>query len=239
VIAVTGVAPATGTVTPGIAAILIVDIGGAGRNTAVTTPESAAFVACTNVPATVKKSAPTPVNVQPASGVRVIVATYAVLPTNGLSVGDHATVPVYSAVGVIFVTGVAPATGAVTPAIAAISIVRVRVVGNTAVTTPESAAFVACVDVPATVKKFAATPVNVQSASGVRVIVAVYLVPTANVAGLPLHATVPVYSAVGVIAATGVAPVTGAVTPAIAAISIVVGIVGIGISAPQAIPSYR
>jgi len=70
-------------------------------------------------------------------------------------------VPVYSAVAVIVGTGVPPASGAVTPAIAAISIVRGPIAGgNTAVTTPELAAFVAY-NAPATVKKFAPTPVNV------------------------------------------------------------------------------
>ena len=62
---------------------------------------------------------------------------------------------------VIAVTGVPPATGAVTPAMAKLAppIVTVVVAGNTAVTTPEPDEFVAVA--PATVKKFAATPVKV------------------------------------------------------------------------------
>jgi hypothetical protein len=46
-----------------------------------------------------------------------------------------------------------------------------RVAGNTAVTTPEPAEFVAVA--PATVKKFAATPVKVYPVLGVSVMVAV------------------------------------------------------------------
>ena len=68
--------------------------------------------------------------------------------------GDHETVPVYWAV-LIFLTGVAPATGAVTPGMAVI----LTIFGNTAVTTPKLAAFVACA--PATVKKSADTPCKV------------------------------------------------------------------------------
>ena len=41
-----------------------------------------------------------------------------------------------------------------------------------------------------------------------------------NVESAGLHVTVPMYSDVGVIAVTGIAPPTGAVTPGIAAISI-------------------
>ena len=58
-------------------------------------------------------------------------------------------------------TGVAPATGAVTPAIAAVLITALAVAGNAAVTTPEPAELVAVGDVPATVKKFWVTPVKV------------------------------------------------------------------------------
>jgi len=65
-----------------------------------------------------------------------------------------------------------PVTGAVTPGIAAMSITA-AVSGNSAVTTPKSASFVAGDDVPATVKKFAATPVKVNPAFAVSVIVAV------------------------------------------------------------------
>jgi hypothetical protein len=49
---------------------------------------------------------------------------------------------------------------------------RARVAGNSAVITPESAEWVTDV-APATVKKFALTPVNVYPDVGVRVIVAV------------------------------------------------------------------
>jgi len=45
------------------------------------------------------------------------------LEANGLSSGDQVTVPVYSSVSVMLVTGVAPVTGAVTPGIAAMLIV--------------------------------------------------------------------------------------------------------------------
>ena len=69
------------------------------------------------------------------------------------------------------VTGVTPVTGAVTPPIAAREIV-VALAGNTAVITPELIGFVTDVD-PATVKKFALTPVNVNPEFAVKVIVAV------------------------------------------------------------------
>jgi hypothetical protein len=84
---------------------------------------------------------------------------------------DQETVPVYPVPAVVVVTGVAPLTGFVTPATAATEIV-VAVAGNTAVITPESAEWVTDV-APATVKKFALTPVNVYPDVGVRVIVAV------------------------------------------------------------------
>jgi len=58
----------------------------------------------------------------------------------------------------------------------------------------------------------------------VRVIVAVYAVPPANVVGDPLHAIIAVYFDVAAIIAVGVAPVTGAVTPAIAAVAIDTGV---------------
>jgi hypothetical protein len=86
------------------------------------------------------------------------------------TVGDHVTVPVYCAFPASVVTGVAPATGAVTPGIAA-TFITVAVAGNTADTLPVLTAFVAVA--PATVKKFTATPVKVNPAVGVRVIVAV------------------------------------------------------------------
>ena len=66
-----------------------------------------------------------------------------------------------------------------------------------------------------------------------RVIVAVYTVPPANVEsestklvsfGDPLHAIIAVYFDVAAIVAVGVAPVTGAVTPSIAAVAIDTGV---------------
>ena len=66
--------------------------------------------------------------VNPVVGIRVIVAVYAVLCAKAPeTVGVHVTVPVYCAVGVIVVTGVAPATGGVTPGTAAIFICALAV----------------------------------------------------------------------------------------------------------------
>ena len=228
VIAVTGVAPSTGAITPDIAAMLITVSGAApvAGNTAVTTPELSAFVAV--APATVKLFAATPVSVKPALAVKVMVAVYTVLAPKVAGVPFQATVPVYCAVSVIAVTGVAPSTGAVTPGIAAMLITvsgAAPVAGNTAVTTPELTAFVAVA--PATVKLFAATPVSVNPALAVKVMVAVYTVLPAKVAGVPLHVTVPVYCAVAVIAVTGVAPSNGAVTPGIATMLITVSVGGV------------
>jgi hypothetical protein len=81
VIVVTGVAPPTGAVTPGIAAMFITEAAGPGTggNTAVTTPELTALEAV--APATVKKFAATPFNENPALGVRIIVAVYTVPAT--------------------------------------------------------------------------------------------------------------------------------------------------------------
>jgi hypothetical protein len=78
VIAVTGVPPPTGAVTPGIAATLIVVIAGAvaAGNAAVTTPELTAFVVV--APVTVKKFAVIPFKVNPALGIITIVAVYVV-----------------------------------------------------------------------------------------------------------------------------------------------------------------
>ena len=89
------------------------------------------------------------------------------------------------------------------------------VAGNTAVTVPEFAALVTDV-APATVKKSAATPCTVKPDFAVRLMVAVYVVFSAKVAGLPFQLTVPVYSAVSVMAVTGVPPAAGTVTPCIA-----------------------
>lgn len=52
----------------------------------------------------------------------VIVAVYTVFEAKAVGVSFHATVPVYWAVSVIAVTGVAPFTGEITPGIAAIFI---------------------------------------------------------------------------------------------------------------------
>jgi len=57
----------------------------------------------------------------------------------------------------------------------------------------------------------------------VRVMVAVYTVDAAKVAGLPFHVIVPLYWAFSVMVVTGVPPVTGTVTPLMAAIVITVG----------------
>jgi len=69
------------------------------------------------------------------------------------------TVPVYPVPAVTVVTGVAPVTGAVTPAMAVAAMV-VAVTGKAAVITPELAELVGEVT-PTTVKKFAPTPVKV------------------------------------------------------------------------------
>jgi hypothetical protein len=81
-----------------------------------------------------------------------------VAPANVEGDPDQETVPVYPVPAVVVLTGVAPVTGAVTPATAATEIV-VSVAGNTAVITPEFAEWVT-VATP-TLKKFALTPVRV------------------------------------------------------------------------------
>jgi hypothetical protein len=65
---------------------------------------------------------------------------------------------VYPVPAVVVVTGVAPVTGAVTPAIAADEIV-VSVAGKTATITPEFAEWVTAA--PETLKELALTPVRV------------------------------------------------------------------------------
>ena len=86
-------------------------------NTAVIVPESAECV--TDVaPETVKKLAVAPVSVKPDVAVRVIVAVYVVAAAKVEGVPDQDTVPVYPFAAVTVVTGVAPRTGAVTPATA-------------------------------------------------------------------------------------------------------------------------
>ena len=64
---------------------------------------------------------------------------------------DQATVPVYCAVCVMVVTGVAPVTGAVTPGMAAILMTAAAVAGKAAVITPELTGLVAVGDDPAMV----------------------------------------------------------------------------------------
>ena len=66
----TGVAPVTGALTPGIAAILMVVL--VTGKSAATDPEPAELLAV--APLTLKKLAPTPVRVKPALGVKAIVA---------------------------------------------------------------------------------------------------------------------------------------------------------------------
>ena len=80
VIVVTAVAPLTGVVTPGIAAMLIATGSGAAvaGNCAVITPEFAALVAACEVPATVKKFAGTPSKVKPFFAVSIISPVYIV-----------------------------------------------------------------------------------------------------------------------------------------------------------------
>jgi hypothetical protein len=148
VIAVTGVTPVAGFVTPVIAAVVTL-VMSVAANDADTTPVSAAFAVV--APVTVKESLATPVNVYPAFAVSVIVAVYAVPATNVtgtvlVPVITHATVPVYCAVAVTVFTGVAPFTGAVTPAIANISILvavalLVTTIGGFAVAEIEATAF--------------------------------------------------------------------------------------------------
>ena len=101
-------------------------------NTAVTLPEFTAFVAV--APATVKPLAVTPLSVQPAFAVSTMVAVYRVVTANGLSAGDHVIVPVYCAVSIAVVTGMAPRTGATTPGIASKVIVLSDVVAGVAIT---------------------------------------------------------------------------------------------------------
>jgi hypothetical protein len=213
VTAVTGEIPAVGAVTPGIASMLTVTavVG----NSAVTTPLPALWLTLV-APATVKAFAATPLRVNPALAVKVMVAVYTVLAAKvPLTAGLQLTVPVYWSVSVTAVTGATPVTGAVTPARASMLTVA-AVTGNSAATTPLSALWLTLV-APATVKLFVATPLRVNPGLAVRVMVAVYTVPTAKVpltAGLQL--TVPVYWGVSVIVVTGVAPKTGAATPGIA-----------------------
>jgi hypothetical protein len=74
-------------------------------------------------------------------------------------------------------------------------------------------------------------------ASGVRVIVAVYVVEGEKVVGEPDHETVPVYPFAAVTAVTGVAPTTGRVTPPIAATEI--GVFGVAETEAEIAPVPR
>lgn len=85
---------------------------------------------------------------------------------------DQATVPVYPVPAVTVVTGVAPVTGAVTPAIAVAEMIWFAVAGKTAVMTPAFAELVTG-DAPAIVNWLAVTPAKVYPAVGVKVMVAV------------------------------------------------------------------
>jgi len=171
-IVVTGVPPAAGAVR-GIEDIVMTALAVSG-NSAMTVALSTVCV--TVAPVTVKKLAPTPINVYVNSGVTVIVAVYSVpwakVP---VTAGDHVIETEYSPFDGIDVTGVPPATGAV-KGIEDTDITALAVAGNAAETVALSAEFVADVD-PETVKKFAVTPVNVYVDSGFIVIVAVYWVP--------------------------------------------------------------
>jgi hypothetical protein len=100
-----------------------------------------------------------------------------------LTTGDHVTLPVYCAVGVIADTGVPPVAGAVTPNISPMSmgVSPVSLVtGKTAVIRPVLTALVAGIDVPATKKKLACTPARVKPDLAVSVMVAVYPVEAAK-----------------------------------------------------------
>jgi hypothetical protein len=91
---------------------------------------------------------------------------------------------------------------------------RGAVTGNTAVTVPELAAFVAVA--PDTVKPLAATPVNVHPALAVSAIVAVYTVLAAKVLALGDQEMVPVYWVESIAVVNGTASFTGATTPGMA-----------------------
>ena len=81
------------------------------------------------------------------------------MPTSAPPLLAQLTAPVYPLPVVVVLTGVAPITGAVTPAMAATEIVP-AVPGNTAVITPRLAELLAEV-APPTLKKLALTPVSV------------------------------------------------------------------------------
>ena len=102
----------------------------------------------------------------------VIVAVYAVFDANVAGEPDQEIVAVYSEVSAIDETGVAPVTGTVTPAMAAV-LIMVAVAGNAAVITPELMELVAAGDEPDIKNWFAPTPTKVYPAVAERVIVAV------------------------------------------------------------------
>jgi hypothetical protein len=78
-------------------------------------------------PATVKKSAGTPVKVYPAFGVIVIVAVYIVKGAKVVGFPFQDIVAVYSVVSAMVAVGVTPVTGIVTPEIAGFEIIVVAV----------------------------------------------------------------------------------------------------------------
>jgi hypothetical protein len=69
-------------------------------------------------PATVKPFAGTPPKDHPGLAASVIVAVYATFPAKSPSFGDQVTVPEYCAASMESTTGIAPATGAITPVMA-------------------------------------------------------------------------------------------------------------------------
>jgi hypothetical protein len=190
VIVVTGAAPNSGAVTPGIPSRLTV--AAVTGNTAVTTPLFELWLTLV-APATVKLFSIISISVNPALAVREMVAVYAVSAAKvPLTSGLQLITPVYWAVSAIVDTGAAPNSGAVTPGMANMSTVA-SVTGNSAVTSPLSALLPTDV-APATVKLSSTTPLRVNPVLGVRVMVAVYAVSAAKVpltSGLQL--TVPVY----------------------------------------------
>jgi len=109
-----------------------------GENSAIIEPESAAWL--TVALATVKLLASTPLRVNPGFGVSSRLAVYTVLAAKMAGDEFQLMVPVYCAVSIAVVAGVAPVTGTITPGIVKRVISDVVVGGNTASTVPESAA---------------------------------------------------------------------------------------------------
>jgi hypothetical protein len=143
-----------------------------------------------------------------------MMAVYTVPAANVLTVGLQVMVPVYCAVSIAVVIGVAPLTGATTPGIANRVIGAADVEGNTAATVPVFATLVAVA--PATVKLLAATPFNVQPVFAVNTMLAVYTVLAANGLAEGDQVIVPVYCAVSIAVVTGAIPRAGATNPGMA-----------------------